>query len=107
MKINKLAVRRAELHLKTRKADVTPKLDNYRICVSDALADLIHLCNKHDIDFDRCLVTAHGYVEADTSDTNDKNIVEIATKDESLCTCDNRSWYGEEHDTACELEGKR
>jgi len=21
--------------------------------------------------------------------------------------CANRSWYGEEHDTACELEGKR
>jgi hypothetical protein len=28
-------------------------------------------------------------------------------QDESLCTCANRSWYGEEHDTACELEGKR
>lgn len=28
-------------------------------------------------------------------------------QDESLCTCSNRSWYGEEHDTACALEGKR
>ena len=27
--------------------------------------------------------------------------------DDTLCTCDNRSWYGEEHDTACELEGFR
>lgn len=26
---------------------------------------------------------------------------------ERVCTCDDRSWYGEEHDTACELEGKR
>lgn len=23
------------------------------------------------------------------------------------CTCDQRSWYGDEHDSACELEGER
>jgi hypothetical protein len=23
------------------------------------------------------------------------------------CTCDDRSWHGEEHDSACPLEGKR
>jgi hypothetical protein len=27
--------------------------------------------------------------------------------DTRRCTCDERSWYGEEHDTACPLEGKR
>jgi len=28
-------------------------------------------------------------------------------QDETLCTCANRSWYGEEHDSACELKGAR
>src|SRR5258708_4084246 len=23
------------------------------------------------------------------------------------CTCDQRSWYGDEHDTACEMTGRR
>ena len=32
---------------------------------------------------------------------------EECEQDESLCTCANRSWYGEEHDSACELTGKR
>jgi len=31
----------------------------------------------------------------------------VVEQDETLCTCANRSWYGDEHDTACELKGKR
>ena len=43
-------------------------------------------------------------------DTCGKEIVEAPEpeeQDETLCSCANRSWYGDEHDSACELEGPR
>jgi hypothetical protein len=42
-----------------------------------------------------------------TSDEESADVLDETEQDESLCTCANRSWYGEEHDTACELKGKR
>jgi hypothetical protein len=77
MLINRLAVKRAEHHLRTRKADVTPKSDGYPTAVADALADLMHLCNKHGISFGAVVGTAIRYVRADNDDTEDKNTVEI------------------------------
>jgi hypothetical protein len=42
-----------------------------------------------------------------TSEEESADVVDVTEQDETLCTCANRSWYGEEHDSACELQGKR
>jgi hypothetical protein len=42
-----------------------------------------------------------------TSEEESADVCDVTEQDETLCTCANRSWYGEEHDSACELQGKR
>lgn len=58
------------------------------------------------------LETALGGIEIDDSQdlegkTIDDLIDDCLSLDEDACTCDDRSWYGREHDTVCSLSGPR
>lgn len=84
---------------KTEEKDLQTKANEYAECSLSSIRDMVQALEHAD--------ECDGTTECDECAGSGKNPDFIEDQDDTLCTCDSRSWAGPEHDTACELEGPR
>jgi hypothetical protein len=66
--------------------------------LGDLLGDLRHWAAKVGVDFEQCDKNARACFENEVREEADDTGKE--------CTCDDRSWYGDQHDSACDFAGE-
>jgi hypothetical protein len=66
--------------------------------LGDLLGDLRHWAAKVGVDFEQCDRNARACFENEVKEEADDTGKE--------CTCDDRSWYGDQHDSACDFAGE-